>query len=172
METTKIDKFGSATARLRLPFELYVQTEGRTPNAGDVVVVKALSESVSYGNLELPTGRLAKINRGDCLAGVLGKRRALKGFVGDIPKRLEAGDKLHLLNMGGVVGVCSGHHSAFSDAIELEVIGAAIDETGRPLNLSSSAIAPAQSLNVSCPIIFIAGTCMNSGKTVAATEVI
>lgn len=52
---------------------------------GDVVVVKALSESVTYGNLELPNGRLAKINRNDILLGVLGKRRALKGFIGDVP---------------------------------------------------------------------------------------
>src|SRR3982750_3951125 len=130
METIKIDKFGSATARLRLPFELQVQTEGRTPNAGDVVVVKALSESVTYGNLELPTGRLAKINRGDILAGVFGKRRALKGFVGDIPSAVGPGDRLHLLNMGGLIGECKGHHSSYSDAIEVEVLGIAIDDNG------------------------------------------
>ena len=55
-------------------------TDVCVPAVGDVVVVKALSESVTYGNLELPSGRLAKINRGDILAGVFGKRRALKGI--------------------------------------------------------------------------------------------
>ena len=75
METIKIDKFGSATARLALPGQLNISVEAAVPAAGDVVVVRALSESVTYGNLELPTGRLAKINRGDILAGVFGKRR-------------------------------------------------------------------------------------------------
>ncbi len=48
--------------------------------AGDVVVVRALTDSATYNMLELPTGRLAKINPGDVLLGVLGRRRALKGL--------------------------------------------------------------------------------------------
>src|SRR5438270_10078977 len=130
MKTIKVDKFGSATSRLRLPAELKVDSEACVPSQGDVVVVKALSESVTYGNLELPTGRLAKINRNDILAGVFGKRRALKGFVGDIPSAVKAGDKLHLLNMGGLIGECKGHHSSYSDAIEVEVIGIAVNSNG------------------------------------------
>src|SRR5438445_9708620 len=113
MKKIKVDKFGSSTSRLRLPTELTVSPDGYIPSQGDVVVVKALSESVTYGNLELPTGRLAKINRNDILAGVFGKRRALKGFVGDIPAGVKAGDKLHLLNMGGLIGECKGHHSSY-----------------------------------------------------------
>jgi hypothetical protein len=172
METIKIDKFGSATARLRLPFELQVQTEGRSPNAGDVVVVKALSESVTYGNLELPSGRLAKINRGDVLAGVFGKRRALKGFVGDVPSYVKAGDTLHLLNMGGLIGECSGHHSSYSDAIEVEVIGLAVNVHGEILNIAANALEPSSSLLPSAPIVLVAGSSMHSGKTVAVCEII
>jgi hypothetical protein len=140
--------------------------------AGVVVAVRALSESVSYGNIELPTGRLAKINRNDILLGVLGKRRALKGFVGDVPSTIKAGDRLHLLNMGGVIGVCTGHHSSLSDAIEVEVVGIACDKDGTALNISDNALEPAASLSASAPLVLIAGTCMNSGKTVAATEII
>ena len=172
METIKIDKFGSATSRLRLPGELRVSTDGQIPREGDVVVVKALSESVTYGNLELPSGRLAKINRNDVLAGVFGKRRALKGFVGDLPAGVNTGDKLHLLNMGGLIGECKGHHSQFSDAIEVEVIGLAIDENGDVLNISSNAIEPAESLAESAPIIIVAGSSMHSGKTVAVCEIV
>ena len=172
METIKVDKFGSATSRLRLPVELKISTDGYVPSEGDVVVVKALSESVTYGNLELPSGRLAKINRNDILAGVFGKRRALKGFVGDVPSSVRAGDKLHLLNMGGLIGECKGHHSQYSDAIEVEVVGIAIDGTGAPLNISSNAIETAESLAPSAPIIIVAGTSMHSGKTVAACEII
>jgi len=63
MESIKIDKFGSATARLRLPAELKILDGAFEPASGDVVVVRALSESVTYGNLELPSGRLAKAQR-------------------------------------------------------------------------------------------------------------
>ncbi|MDQ3129555.1 MAG: hypothetical protein M3Q99_02180, partial [Acidobacteriota bacterium] len=128
MQILEADKIGSATSPLRLTKTVSVIFENNQPKAGDVVVVKALSESVTYGNLELPSGRLAKINRGDVLLGVLGKRRALKGFVGDVPEIVKTGDKLHLLNMGGVIGICKGHHSSLSDAIEVAVLGIAANE--------------------------------------------
>lgn len=172
MRTVEIDKTGSATSPLGLGRRVSVIDANDFPVAGDVVAVRALSESVTYGNLELPTGRLAKINRSDILLGVLGKRRALKGFVGDVPDSVQAGDRLHLLNMGGVIGVCKGHHSSLSDAIEVEVVGVACDENGSALNISDNALAPADSLRPSAPIVLVAGTCMNSGKTVAATELI
>ena len=91
-------------------------------------MVRALTDSATYNMLELPTGRLAKINPGDVLIGVLGRRRALKGFVRDVPGTVNAGDELHLLNMGGVIGKCTGHHSSLSDAIKVEVIGLAKED--------------------------------------------
>jgi hypothetical protein len=172
----EVDKIGSAVSPLNLGKTVSVISENLSPKSGDVVVVKALSESVTYGNLELPSGRLAKINRNDILLGVLGKRRALKGFFGDVPTTIKSGDKLHLLNMGGVIGVCSGHHSSLSDAIEVEVIGAVISEQlsviSSVLNIADNALPISAFLNESAPIVIIAGTCMNSGKTVAATEIV
>jgi hypothetical protein len=172
----EVDKIGSATSPLNLGKMVSVIEENLSPKAGDVVVVKALTESVTYGNLELPSGRLAKINRNDVLLGVLGKRRALKGFFGDVPETIKVGDRLHLLNMGGVIGVCSGHHSSLSDAIEVEVLGAVTSEqslaNGTVLNIADNALTPAYALKPSAPIVIVAGTCMNSGKTVAATEIV
>ncbi|HQU83013.1 MAG TPA: hypothetical protein PKY59_07815 [Pyrinomonadaceae bacterium] len=197
MKVLETDKIGSATSPLKLTKTVAVICENDAPKAGDVVVVRALSESVTYGNLELPNGRLAKINRNDVLLGVLGKRRALKGFVGDVPESVKTGDKLHLLNMGGVIGICKGHHSSLSDAIEVEVLGIAVSgddatagqrdggnfvdlaqsqsrtvASSKILNISNGALTPTDSLNASAPIVVVAGTCMNSGKTVAATEII
>lgn len=227
------DKIGSATSPLNLSKYVTVTDKNEAPRAGDVVVVRALSESVTYGNLELPNGRLAKISRNDVLVGVLGKRRALKGFVGDVPESVKTGDNLHLLNMGGVIGICKGHHSSLSDAIEVEVLGIAVSGdaafgdaetrergdalgdagTGRRgdaansgldsvisendsnvgeqilasprlklttspkapsriMNIADGALKPSVSLNASAPVVIVAGTCMNSGKTVAATELI
>lgn len=172
MQVIEVDKIGSATSPLALSKMVGVVGENTSPRAGDVIVVRALSESVTYGNLELPSGRLAKINTGDVLLGVLGKRRALKGFVGDVPETVKTGDRLNLLNMGGVIGVCSGHHSSLSDAIEVEVLGVACDADENITSIGDDALTPVEKLNVRAPIVVVAGACMNSGKTVAATEII
>jgi hypothetical protein len=172
MRIIEVDKIGSATSPLELSKTVAVISENKMPKVGDAVVVRALSESVTYGNLELPTGRLAKINSGDVLVGVLGKRRALKGFVGDVPASIKTGDRLHLLNMGGLIGVCKGHHSSLSEAIEVEVLGIACDEFEDVLNIADDALKPTNFLKRCAPVVIVAGTCMNSGKTVAATEII
>lgn len=172
MMKVSIDKIGSAVSPIVPTKTVNVSTERRDVRVGDVVAVKALSESVTYGNLELPSGRLARINTGDVLLGVLGKRRALKGFVGDVPESVETGTQLHLLNMGGVIGECKGHHSSLSDAIRVEVIGTVVDELGLTVNVSDTALPASATLNVNAPIVIVAGSCMNSGKTVAAVEII
>jgi len=173
--TTRIidaDKIGSATAPLNLSRIVAVVETNSSPRAGDVIAVRALTDSATYNMLELPTGRLAKINPGDLLIGVLGRRRALKGFVGDIPTSVKTGDELHLLNMGGVIGCCTGHHSSLGDAIRLQVIGFVCDETDRVLNIADAALPSRTSLGETAPLVMIAGTSMNSGKTYAATEII
>ena len=173
--TTRIidaDKIGSATAPLNLSKTVAVVETNSSPGAGDVIAVRALTDSATYNMLELPTGRLAKINPGDLLIGVLGRRRALKGFVGDIPTSVSAGDELHLLNMGGVIGCCTGHHSSLGDAIRLQVIGFVCDENDRVLNIADAALPARNKLGDTAPIVMIAGTSMNSGKTYAATELI
>ena len=172
MKIIEVEKLGSSVSRMAFGRSIMVAANSGAPKVGDVVAVRALSESVTYGNLELPSGRLAKIVIGDVLLGVLGKRRALKGFVGEVPDTIVAGDRLHLLNMGGVIGVCKGHHSSFSDAIEVEVVGLACDADGTIINIGDGALKPADAMLPSAPIVMIAGTCMNSGKTVAATEII
>ena len=172
VKVVEADKIGSATSPLDLSKTLAVVTAREGVRAGDVVVVRALSESATYNQLELVTGRLAKINVGDVLVGVLGSRRALKGFVGDVPETVAAGDKLHLLNMGGVIGFCTGHHSSLSDAIRVEVIGLVYAEDARVRNIGDAALPWRESLGASAPLVVIAGACMNSGKTFAATELI
>lgn len=167
-----VDKIGSATAPLSPARTVGLVSESTSPRAGDVVAVRALTDSATYNMLELPSGRLAKINPGDLLLGVLGRRRALKGFVGDVPASVSSGDHLHLLNMGGVIGHCTGHHSSLGDAIKVEVIGLVCDEAGQVRNIADAALPLREHLGFSAPIVMIAGTSMNSGKTYAATELI
>jgi hypothetical protein len=175
MEQTQIieiDKIGSATSPLNLPRTVHVVKGEETTRAGDVVVARVLTDNATYNMLELPTGRLAKVNPGDVIAGVLGRRRALKGFVGDVPDRANAGDELHLLSLGGVIGRCSGHHSSLNDAIKLEVIGLVTNGDGSIKNIADVALPLRGRLGATAPLAVIAGACMNSGKTYAATEII
>src|SRR5947208_8103532 len=168
----EVDKIGSATSPLNLPRTVSVVDANRAARAGDIVVVRVLTDNATYNMLELPTGRLAKVNPGDVLVGVLGRRRALKGFVGDVPETVAAGDELHLLNLGGVIGSCSGHHSSFNEAIKVEVIGLACDAEGSVRNIADVALPLREKMGPTAPLVVIAGACMNSGKTYAATEII
>src|SRR5437762_13123528 len=172
MNQIEVDKIGSATSPLNLPRRLSIVDANGAARAGDVVIVRVLTDNATYNMLELPTGRLAKVNPGDVLAGVLGRRRALKGFVGDVPETVAAGDELHLLNLGGVIGSCSGHHSSLNDAIKVEVIGLATNGGGAIRNISDVALPLRDNLGPTAPLVVIAGACMNSGKTYAATEII
>jgi hypothetical protein len=166
----RVDKIASSTVNLGLSHELEITTSCEA-RAGNVVIVRALTDNATYNTLELVTGRMAKINPGDIIAGVLGYRRALKGFVGDVPASIKPGDRLHLLNLGGLVGQCLGHHHSLNNAIEVEVIGMPV-HNGRVMNIAEHAINTRETIDVTTPLVLVAGTCMNSGKTYAVTEII
>ncbi|MHC4924414.1 MAG: hypothetical protein ACYTG4_10115, partial [Planctomycetota bacterium] len=139
---------------------------------GNVVVVKALSEKSVYDKLELDTGRMAHISREDVIVGVLGRRRALKGFVGDLPESIEVGDRLQILNLGGVIGTCVSGNQDLGKPLEVEVLGMAVRD-GRPLNIAEGAVEPADALPENMPpVVLVEGTCMASGKTQAACEIV
>lgn len=166
----KLDKIASVTARVHLTREVTIV---RTVKAerGTVVVVEALEEKPVYGELELVGGRLARIIKGDVIAGVLGERQALKGFVGSIPTRITPGDILHVLNMGGVIGQSISANPEFGEPLKVRVLGSlVVDE--QPANIINYAIPWQNSLPGSAPVILLSGTCMHAGKTTAACEVI
>jgi hypothetical protein len=170
LHLVRVDKIASSTVNLNLNHEIEITTNCEA-RAGNVVVVRTLTDNATYNTLELVTGRMAKINPGDVIAGVLGYRRALKGFVGDVPGVVNSKDRLHLLNLGGLIGKCVGHHHSLSNAIEVEVLGMPVVD-GRILNIAEGAVAPRETLDIATPLVLVAGTCMNSGKTYAATEII
>ncbi|HZS43544.1 MAG TPA: hypothetical protein VFC63_00460 [Blastocatellia bacterium] len=175
ISVVEVDKIGSATINLGLAKMVGVAPSLEPAQAGDCVIVRAITDNSNYNQLELTTGRLAKINPGDVIAGVLGRRRALKGFIGDIPAQVKTGDKLHILNLGGVIGISSGACRGLGSPIQVEVIGVAVDGNGDTLNIGSAenAIQPRNDLgDLNIPLVLVAGTCMNSGKTFASSELV
>src|SRR5262249_58988199 len=99
----RADKIASSTLNLSLSHDLEI-TDRCEARAGNAVVVRTLTDNATYNTLELVTGRMAKINPGDVIVGVLGYRRALKGVVGDVPESIKPGSRLHRLNLRGPIG--------------------------------------------------------------------
>ncbi|MHA1917927.1 MAG: hypothetical protein ACTSUV_06415 [Candidatus Ranarchaeia archaeon] len=168
----KIDKITSSTRNVGLKQEIELSDKILTKE-GTVLIVKALGEKNVYDTVELVNGRMAKIIEGNIIAGVLGERKALRGFIGKIPSKLKVGDKIHILNLGGVFGICTSYNKSIGEPIQIEVLGTVINtKTGKPANIKDYAIDWATELPKSVPIIAVTGSCMNSGKTTAAVEVI
>src|SRR3954463_10167406 len=134
----KLDKIASATATLPLEYTCHLGTP-IPAEQGTVLVVEALEEKGTYGELELVGGRMARIIKGDLLAGVLGERQALKGYVGVIPPHIAPGDVLHMLNMGGVLGRCVSAIPELGKPLRVRVLGVALLD-GVPANIRQGAI--------------------------------
>ena len=144
-----VEKFASSTSKLNLQGPVAVVREC-APEAGQVVVVRAKTENPFYPDLELTDGSFSRIRVGDVIAGVLGGRQALRGFVGYAPYRVRAGETLHLLNMGGVIGRCIGGHKDLGDAIQLELLGCVV-KGKKLLNIRDSALPEVEVLGQSKP---------------------
>jgi hypothetical protein len=165
-----VDKVSSSVARLVTePFVCVEDT--LAPTVGDVVAVKVCMDSPNGNVLELGCGRMATVNNGDIIVGVLGKRRALKGFVGYVPEKLVKGDLLNILNLGGVIGKVTGKFHELKMPTQVEYLGTVMNE-GTPLNIAKGSLSPKDSLEISIPLVLTAGTCMQSGKTRAAAELV
>src|SRR5512138_3000859 len=106
MKTVVVDKLASITQALNLKRELRVATTDIPCEEGVVLVVEILNNKSTYNTLELTSGRMAKVARGDIVVGALGHRQALFGYSGHLPESVQAGDIIQMLNIGGVLGVC------------------------------------------------------------------
>ena len=177
MRRLKLDRIASSTRNAQLRREVVVGDE-LIAREGYILAVRVLQNKFAYDTVEDVTGRMIKVKAGDILAGVLGYRRALRGYAGIVPDELAVGDKLHILNLGGVLGICTAGNPELGPPFEVEVLGAVLtfpdmgDRVGEPAHIYTTSILPSDSLNNLPPLIMIAGTSMNSGKTFAATELV
>jgi len=177
MRRMKLDRIASSTRNARLRREVVVGDE-LIVREGYILCVRVIKNKFTYDTVEDVTGRMIKVKGGDIMAGVLGYRRALRGYAGIVPERLAVGDTLHILNLGGVLGVCTAGNPELGPPFEVEVLGSILtfpdvgDRVGKPAHIYTSNIPTAETLHDIPPIILIAGTSMNSGKTFAATELV
>lgn len=171
-----VDKIASVTRNLKLSKRLTLTADIQAVESA-VIAARVKGEKRTYNQLEDPHGRMSTLHDGDLIVGALGHRRALQGYEGSVPERVAAGDTLHLLNLGGVIGLCSSHHPELGPPFELEVLGQVLafpdfqSRKGKPATLAAP-VPPGMAASPFPPAIFVAGTCMNAGKTAAACVIV
>jgi hypothetical protein len=181
VKTVLLDKIASVTRACGLKREVRVSAEIPCEE-GVVVAVRVRNDKSTYSQLELPSGRMAQVKKGDVVAGALGHRHALFGYSGHLPERLAPGDTVHLLNMGGVIGICDSVNPDLGPPFEGEVLGAILHfpylgerigiaaRIGGPGGQLLDLAAPIDAAGV--PVIALVGSCMNCGKTAAACTLV
>ena len=80
MSKIHIDKIASVTKNLDITHTEKL-TDTLSCEMGTVLAVEVLEDKSIYNELELPSGRMSKLKKGDILAVALGNRMALMGFV-------------------------------------------------------------------------------------------
>lgn len=178
MKTVIADKIASLAQHLNLKRELRVSADIPCEE-GVLVAAEVQNNKGNYNQLELLSGRMAVVKKGDVVVGALGHRKALFGYSGHIPKTLAVGDTLQLLNMGGVMGVCDSVNPSFGPPFDVKVLGTVLDfpylgeRIGVPARIGMEKMAENPAVDTrGVPVVAIAGTCMNSGKTAAACAIV
>jgi len=177
MRRVQLDKIASVTRRNQLSPHA-VLGDAIPAEAGTLVAARVLNSKTSYNTLEDVHGRFVTLHPGDVIAGALGKRDALYGYSGRVPERVQVGDELCLLNLGGVIGAGAQAAPGIGEPFRVEVLGAVLEfpeldrRVGVPASVQRAALSPAPLPARTPPILCLLGTCMDSGKTTAAAVMI
>ena len=179
MKTVVVDKVASITQALNLGHELRVATNDIPCDEGVVLVVEILNNKSSYNTLELTSGRMAKVAKGDVIVGALGHRQALFGYSGHLPQSVKEGDIIQVLNIGGVLGIVDSINPEKGRPFDARVIGVVLqfpylgERIGVPARVGYRKFDPDAKLDThGVPVVALAGTCMEAGKTAAAAAII
>jgi|TARA_B110000116_G_C16734178_1_gene535195 hypothetical protein len=173
-----VDKVASVAIGTEIGRE--IRTSPKIPcEEGVLIAVEVLNNKSRYNTLELTSGRMAQVKRGDIIVGALGHRKALFGYSGHLPEHLSPGDLVQLLNLGGVLGICDSINPNQGQPFDCRVLGVVLDfpylgeRIGVPARVNNVPVEDPSPLNLAdIPIVAFAGTCMDSGKTAAACAVI
>jgi hypothetical protein len=179
MRSVVVDKVASVTQACGLSNEVRISTENIPSEEGVVVIVEVLTNKANYNTLELTSGRMAKVVKGDIVVGALGHRKALFGYSGHVPATLQAGDTIQMLNIGGVLGICDSVNPDKGKPFDCRVLGVVLtfpylgERIGVPARVGHKKLDQEAKLDThGVPVVALAGTCMEAGKTAAACAVI
>jgi len=146
---------------------------------GVLIAVRVQNNKSRYNQLELTSGRMATVTAGDVIVGALGHRNALRGYSGRLPTELAVGDTVELLNIGGVLGICDSANPDVGPPFSCEVLGTVLsfpylgERIGVPARVGNRKLQADPELDTrGVPVVALAGTCMDSGKTAAACAIV
>ena len=179
MRTVVVDKIASVTQACGLGHEVRISTDNIPAEEGVVIVVEVLTNKANYNTLELTSGRMAKVGKGDIVAGALGHRKALFGYSGHVPESVKAGDVIQMLNIGGVLGICDSANPDKGKPFDCRVLGGVLqfpylgERIGVPARAGYRRLDLGSALDArGVPVVALAGTCMEAGKTAAACAIV
>jgi hypothetical protein len=178
MRTVLVDKVASVAQHSNLSRELRV-SDAIACEEGVLLAVRVLNNKNRYNQLELTSGRMATVRQGDIIVGALGHRKALLGYSGHLPANLKVGSIVQILNIGGVLGICDSANPDVGAPFDCEVLGTVLhfpylaERIGVPARAGASKLDANVVLDTrGVPVVALAGTCMDSGKTAAACAIV
>lgn len=178
MKSVFVDKVASVAQHSNLSNKLRLSADIPCEE-GVLVAVRVLNNKARYNQLELTSGRMATVTQGDIVVGALGHRKALRGYSGHLPTELAVGDTIQLLNIGGVLGICDSANPDVGPPFDCEVLGTVLhfpylgERIGVPARAGAQTLDPDAPLHMQgVPVVALAGTCMDSGKTAAACAIV
>lgn len=178
MRTVFVDKVASVAQHSNLGRELRV-SDDIICEEGVLLAARVLNNKNRYNQLELTSGRMATVKQGDIVVGALGHRKALLGYSGHLPEALTVGSIVQILNIGGVLGTCDSANPDVGAPFDCEVLGTVLhfpylaERIGVPARVGAASLDKNAALDArGVPVVALAGTCMDSGKTAAACAIV
>ena len=178
MKSVVVDKTASVAQHNDLTTEVRLSPDIPCEE-GVLIAARVLNNKSRYNQLELTSGRMATVTMGDIIIGALGHRNALRGYSGRLPTELKPGDTVQLLNIGGVLGICDSANPDVGPPFDCEVLGTVLEfpylgeRIGVPARAGLTSLDKEAALETNgVPVVALAGTCMDSGKTAAACQIV
>ncbi|MDJ0739682.1 MAG: molybdopterin-guanine dinucleotide biosynthesis protein MobB [Gammaproteobacteria bacterium] len=138
------------------------------PRAGDLVLAEVLSLG-HHKRLESPHGRRAQLHIGDEIVVAYANRYAPDQFEAEVPADLGDCD---LVAAGGIASQLVSRNASTRRPTRIRPIGLIGDRDGTPLNVRGWAMDSRPIPKPLPPVIVVAGTAMNAGKTTTAASLV
>ncbi len=138
------------------------------PQPGDLVLAR-VDRLGHHQKLELEDGRRAQMHEGEEIVVCFGNRYAPDQFEGLVGPDLSP---CHLVAAGGVAATVKAANGRVRRATEITPLGLLADSRGKPLNLRDHTLPAIYPVAGVMPVIAVAGTSMNAGKTYTAAQLI
>lgn len=162
-------------SNIRKPFSDW-SSAGFAPGVGkegDLVLVEALNDQGSTTYVENLNGEDIKIHKTDKFIGVLANRHSGTSESGDVPKEgipINSEARLHLLSVGGVIGINTGiPPTKYKEPFVLKPLGL-VKNNGETLNIADMCGPWDKVLTACAPMVIVFGTSAEVGKTTSAAS--